>query len=94
MWPESTYGPVDVGTLPECGGDVTVKLRAVAEPDWGGSYPKMDIAATCSKCKHPYWQGRIAWEAEVLNWEGWDVTHLLVKPGGGDHAIKLPSYAR
>ena len=77
MWPESVYGPVDTGDWPLCGGDVTVKVRCVNEPDWGGTYAKMEIDAQCSKCKHPYWPGRIAWEAKVMNWDGWDVTHLM-----------------
>ena len=77
MWPECTYGPVDVGTLPECGGNVTVKVRCVNEPEWGGTSARMEIQATCTKCMHPWWPGRIAWEAEVLNWDGWDVTSIL-----------------
>lgn len=77
IWPETVYGPTDTGTLPVCGGDVTVKIRAVAEPDWGGTYPKIEIEAICTKCTHPWWLGRIDWESKVLHWDGWDVTALL-----------------
>ena len=80
QWPESVYGPVALESydkLPICGGDVLVKLRSVSEPDWGGTYSKLEIEATCNKCKHPWWPRRIAWENEVLDWDGWDVTSLL-----------------
>ena len=76
MWPESSYGPTDVGTLPICGGNVVVTLQAIQEPDWGGSYPKINIEAICTKCKCPWWPGRIAWEKEVL-YDCWDITKLL-----------------
>ena len=77
MWPESVYGPNDVGTLPLCGGAVNVRVKAVAEPDWGGTYPKIEIDAKCSKCNWPWWPGRIAWENAVMDWAGWDITTLL-----------------
>ena len=78
-WPECSSGPTDVGTLPVCGGDVTVIVRAVDEPDWGGHSAVLNIKATCSRCKFPFWPKRITWEANVLSWDGWDVTSLLEK---------------
>lgn len=59
MWPETQYGPSDVGTLLVCGGEVTVKASAVNEPEWGGSYARLEISCVCSRCKHPYFKGRL-----------------------------------
>ena len=81
MWPESTYGPNDVGTLPICGGDVRVVVKAENMPDWGGTYAQMEIDASCTKCTHPWWPGRIAWENQVLDYKGWDVTKFLERDG-------------
>lgn len=77
MWPETTHGPKDVGTLPVCGGVVHVKIQAVDEPDWGGHYATMKFEATCSKCKSPFWPGRIALEERITAWDGFDITDLL-----------------
>ena len=75
MWPETVYGPNDVGTLPTCGGDVTVKARAVDEPDWGGSSASLKLEWTCTRCKHAFLPGRI--EADRGLWDGLDVTRLF-----------------
>ena len=77
MWPESTYGPNDVGTLPICDGDVKIIVRSVNEPDWGGTYATTELEATCSRCKQPYFPGRIDLDYKVKG--DWDITSLLEK---------------
>ena len=77
QWPETYYGPTDVGTLPVCGGDVTVKLRAIAEPDWGGSHPVMEVDAVCTKCKYPWWPGKVEFDNRVAHYDGFDITSYL-----------------
>ena len=78
MWPESIYGPTDVGTLPICGGDITVKIKVdSSDCPCCGSSPTLDLQAVCTKCKHPFWSGRIQLEQAIENWSGWDITSLL-----------------
>lgn len=59
MWPETQYGPSDIGTQEICGGDVTVIAKAEDEPYFGGSSARLVIEWTCSRCKHPYAEGRL-----------------------------------
>lgn len=47
----------DAADLPVCGGDVTITVDAIDEPDWGGTYAKLDVKATCSRCRQPYFPG-------------------------------------
>jgi len=75
MWPMTQYGVNDVGSLPVCGGNVIVSVRAVNEPDWGGMLARLEIKSTCSKCKWPYFDGRIGLEHEVEL----DITQLFEK---------------
>jgi hypothetical protein len=37
-----------------CGGDVTIILKAVDEPDWGGHYATLEIERTCTRCRWPW----------------------------------------
>ena len=76
MWPETVYGPSDVGTLEVCGGNVVVEVAATDEPEYGGHYATLGMKASCSRCKHPYFPGRIKIESEVNN-NYWDITSLL-----------------
>ena len=79
-WPESVYGPVDVSEFPEvCNGDLIIKVRAVDEPFFGGTSARMEIESICSRCNYPWWPKRIEWEARMLDYDGWDVTDLLVR---------------
>ena len=75
MWPQTVYGPNGCGTLPVCGGDVTVKVKAVDEPEYGGHYAKLEIEFTCTRCKHPWLPNRI--EIEGSLWDGIDITRLF-----------------
>ena len=76
MWPETRYGPNDTGTLPVCGGDVKVILKAVDEPYFGGCSSRLELNATCSKCKWPFWPGRIQLDQKMTMGE-LDITELL-----------------
>jgi len=40
-----------------CGGDVTITVRAVNEPYYGGTSAQLEIEATCSRCRDPYYKG-------------------------------------
>ena len=77
MWPEALDGPTDVGALPICGGDVTVLAQANQLPDWGGTYARLELEATCSRCRMPWWPGRIQLEQDMAHYNGWDITKLL-----------------
>jgi hypothetical protein len=79
VWPETVFGPnADIEDYPEvCGGDVTVTIRAVDEPDWGSSYARLTLDAVCTRCDYPWWPGRIALEGRVDADRALDITALL-----------------
>ena len=77
MWPEDKYGPNEQKGLSICNGDINIRIKAVEEPEWGGHTTELKLEATCIKCKHPWWPGRIQLETDIANWEGWDITSLL-----------------
>lgn len=78
MWPESVYGPVDTGTLPVCGGDVTIVIKVESDGCCCcDGPPRLAIDDACTKCKHPYWQDKIEWIRKVNAQDGFDITELL-----------------
>jgi hypothetical protein len=34
-----------------CGGKIIVEVSAEEVPDWGGTYPSLEVRYKCSKCK-------------------------------------------
>ena len=77
-WPENANGPSnDVGNLPVCGGEVFVFVNAIDEPYHGGHSAKLELDVQCSKCKWPFWPGRIQLEQDVQSWDGWNITKYL-----------------
>ena len=66
-WPETTYGPVPDAQLPvePCLGAVTVTLKAVDEPYFGGSSATLEADWVCTRCAMPYVPGRLAFDAKV-----------------------------
>jgi len=62
-WPECYSGNEvainpRVARLPVCGGEVTIKIRSVDEPDYHSDhYAAMEIDIQCSRCKNPWFPG-------------------------------------
>lgn len=68
IWPETTHGPnLDAQRYPVCGGNVTVKVKVVNEPEWGGNYAKMELEWTCTNCKMPWVPSRFELERAIIN---------------------------
>jgi hypothetical protein len=65
MWPESNYGPTDVGTLPVCGGSIKAELEVDHEGGYGWCNVRPTIKLTCSKCQHPYIPGVLKFNFEA-----------------------------
>lgn len=61
VWPVTASGvnPNIPEGSPVCNGDVTVAVRAVYEPDWGGHYGRLHVEITCLRCQDPYFDGII-----------------------------------
>ena len=68
MWPESLYGPSDVGTLPICGGRLAITVgtnndgdgcRCCNGPD------RIVIKLVCSRCQWPYIPGRLQFDHDA-----------------------------
>ena len=78
MWPESIYGPTDVGTLPVCNGEVTIKIKSYSEPSCCGRGDGIELEATCSRCKHPWFPKRFELEQRITNHDGFDITEYLM----------------
>lgn len=79
-WPETVYGATPEELLakyPEaCGGDVTVKVKAVDEPYFGGASAKLEVEWTCSRCREPYVPGRFEVDGAAAG--GWlDITNMV-----------------
>jgi hypothetical protein len=50
--------PLDVDSLPVCGGNITLTIKAVDEPDYhSGHYAVLQVTATCSRCRAGYFPG-------------------------------------
>ena len=68
MWPESTYGPNDVGTLPICGGRLTITV-GVEDTDYGchscSGPGRVVIKLVCSRCQWPYIPGRLKFDHDA-----------------------------
>lgn len=60
-----------------CGGDVTVRVRAVDEPEWGGHTATMEVTWMCSRCRYPWVPGRNAFDSAARAYDGFDVTKML-----------------
>jgi len=54
VWPNYQH----FSKYPEiCGGDVVIKVNLENEPHWGGTSAALEVTATCSRCRHPYFDG-------------------------------------
>lgn len=54
-WPQ-TLNPTEAKRLLICGGDITVELKAINEPYYGGSSAALELEVTCSLCDNPFFK--------------------------------------
>lgn len=52
--------------LEVCGGNVSIDVSAVDEPDWGGTYATLEVKTTCTRCKTPY-VGVARWDLQKVS---------------------------
>jgi hypothetical protein len=58
VWPRYLAEHPEKGPLSECGGEITVVVKAVDEPDYHSDhYADLKIELTCSRCKFPFVPG-------------------------------------
>jgi hypothetical protein len=60
-----------------CGGDVTVRVKAIDEPYFGGSSAMLELYNECSRCKFPYYDKMFELERGIHSLDGLDITELL-----------------
>ena len=65
QWQESKDWQPDPGTE-QCDGDIVVEVRAVEEPEWGGTNAALEIEYRCSKCGNLFF-GELPQTSEELS---------------------------